>query len=98
MRRHKANFDFILGKWGQDEIDSERRSVSLEYRLLKTGPAVMVIDAAGRQFTSSPVAGVPLARAEVIGTSLAGLVFALVDTIVMDDLRLKDLTRSTRRQ
>lgn len=45
---HGANFDLILGHWGERATAANRCLVSLAYRLDETGPSFMVIDAAGR--------------------------------------------------
>jgi hypothetical protein len=42
---HGANIAVILGEWGEG-VPAERRSaLALAYRLLDTGPSIMVIDA-----------------------------------------------------
>src|SRR4026208_2324203 len=45
--RHGANFDLIVGKWGEGTNRSDRTLVSLAFRRTDSGPACMVIDSAG---------------------------------------------------
>lgn len=85
-----ANFDFIVGEWGGAPA-SKRVAVSVQYRLLDSGPAFMIIDATDRPISRNPLVGESLTRNEVIGTPLAKLVFAVVDAIWLQDERIRDL-------
>ena len=89
-----ANFDFIIGEWGGAPA-SNRVAVSVQYRILDSGPAFMIIDATDRGISTSPMVGESLTRAEVIGTPLAKEVFAIVDAIWLQDERIRDLHPET---
>jgi hypothetical protein len=89
---HGANFDLIIGRWGEGAFAQDRVLVALEYRLLETGPAFMVIDAGGRPSASSDLAGRALSRAEVIGQPIAKQAFAIVDAILAQDARVAELS------
>ena len=52
-RRPRANFDLILGKWGEQATARDRSLVSLAYRLFDTGPQFMVIDGHDRPSAKS---------------------------------------------
>ena len=45
---HGANFDLIIGKWGDGASKADRSLVALLYRLFEGKPQFMVIDAEGR--------------------------------------------------
>lgn len=66
--RHGAQFDLIIGEWGDEAQRSDRCSISLEFRRTDQGPSFMVIDSADRPIASSDLVGESLARADVIGT------------------------------
>src|SRR4029453_16027485 len=63
-----ARFDVVVGDWSDGTTEDDRKVVSLEYRLLDTGPSFAVVDAAGR-----PAAEVGRATrgTDVAGTALA---------------------------
>ena len=86
-----ANIDLIMGEWGHGTTAEQRFGVALLYRVLVTGPAMMVIDAAGRPAFDGSLASRALARAEVIGSPLAKDVFALADAVLDQDKRLEEL-------
>lgn len=86
-----SNIDFIVGKWGEGAASDERSVVSLAYRLLDTGPALMVIDAQTRPLSQNSLAAHALSRKQVIGTPLASTVFAIVDALLTQDERLAEL-------
>jgi hypothetical protein len=83
-----ANFDLIVGMWGDENDNSRRRAVSLEFRRLETGPTFMVIDAVNRPVASSPLISAALKREEVIGTETANLAFSICDVIYLKEPRL----------
>jgi hypothetical protein len=86
-----ANFDFIIGRWGDETSALDRVAVALEYRCLDSGPAFMVINADARPVAGNANVGRALMREEVIGTKLAGTVFAICDEIFLHDARLSTL-------
>ena len=88
---HGANFDIILGEWGEDSSSSDRYAVSLEYRVLESGPAVMVIDSSRREFSQDDRADTALDRDDIIGSPFAQDVFDLYDAIMAQDERLKEI-------
>lgn len=91
VRDHGANFDLIVGRWGEGAEPSDRVAVALELRVLHNGPSFMVIDATQRDFSSSDLVGRVLSRAEVIGTPLAQHVFDILDAIWLQDERIIEL-------
>lgn len=91
VRDHGANFDLIIGRWGEGASARDRLLVALDYRLLESGPGFMVIDAAGRPAASSELVGRALSRAEVIGRPIAQQAFAIVDAVLAQDARVAEL-------
>lgn len=92
VERHGANFDLIIGKWGDGTTASDRRAVSLEFRRTDEGSMFMVIDAANRPAGKSELVGRALSRGEVIDTPLAQLAFEMVDAIWLQDSRIAEIT------
>jgi len=90
--RH-ANFDLIVGKWGENTEPSDRQAIALEFRRLENGPAFMVIDAGVRKIATSTLVSKALDRAEVIATPLAAQVFSICDVIYLEDPRISELRR-----
>jgi hypothetical protein len=88
---HGANFDLIIGEWGDDTSSRDRSAVSLVYRLLDSGPAFMVIDAEGRDFAKSELIGRVLNRVDVVGRPVAQEVFGLCDALLAQDKRIEEL-------
>jgi len=87
----QANFDLIIGRWGDNTEASDRQAVALEYRVQETGPSFRVIDAGARKVGSSSLVSAALDRNSVIGTPLAAEVFAICDVIYLEDLRIAEL-------
>jgi hypothetical protein len=88
---HGANFDLILGKWGEQSSSADRCLVSLAYRLFEDGPQFMVIDGQDRPAANSELVGRVLGRSEVIGQPIAQEAFAIVDAILAQDPRVLEL-------
>jgi hypothetical protein len=88
---HGATFDLILGKWGDSATRLDRFAVSLDYRIVEASPQFMVVDAQDRLKSGGDLAGTALKRSDVIGTTFALQVFAVVDAIYMGDARLNEL-------
>jgi hypothetical protein len=88
---HGANFDLIVGRWGERATATDRSLVALEYRLLDNGPAFMVIDAEGRPAADSELVGRVLRRADVIGRPIADEAFGIVDAVLAQDARVAEL-------
>jgi hypothetical protein len=83
-----ANLDLVVGRWGDDATSEDRMAIALLHRQQADGtPALMVIDAADRP-SRDRLAGRALSREDVIGTPLAGRVFALADAIYANDDRI----------
>jgi len=91
-----ANIDLIIGEWGPQAGSESRSAVSLAYRLLESGPSVMVIDANARPASRSPLVGRALRRDEVIGTSSAQDAFAIADAVLAQDERVAELLGDRR--
>jgi hypothetical protein len=88
---HGANFDLIIGKWGDGTAAADRVLVALAYRLTDTGPQFMVIDAADRPAAKSDLVGRALPRSEVINQPIAEQAFAVVDAVLEQDQRVAEL-------
>lgn len=89
-----ANIDLILGRWGDETTAGDRSFVALAYRLLDTGPSMMVIDAGTRPVAKGGIADKALRRDEVIGTSIAQEAFRVVDAVLAQDDRVAELLGS----
>jgi NAD(P)H-hydrate repair Nnr-like enzyme with NAD(P)H-hydrate dehydratase domain len=90
---HPASFDLVLGTWGASTTKQDRQAVALDYRIIEGSPQFMVVDAEGR-LAANELADAALKRSEVVGTPLAGEVFALIDAIYLGDLRLTEIKGS----
>ena len=90
---HGANFDLIIGKWGEDATRSARQAIALEFRRTPDGPAFMVVDAFTRPVGQSDLVGHALSREEVVGTPLAQVAFEIIDAVWLYDSRIKEIAR-----
>lgn len=89
---HGANFDLVLGRWGEGTSPEDRMIVAVAFRVIDGAPQFMVIDAVDRPVArSGKLATVALSRGQVIGTPLATEVFAMLDSIWLDDSRIGEL-------
>jgi hypothetical protein len=88
---HDANFDLMLGRWGEEAPPEDRYLVSLSYRLSGSGPSFMVIDAMGRPAADSELVGRVLRRSEVVDKTIAREAFAVADAVLAQDTRLAEL-------
>jgi hypothetical protein len=88
---NQANFDLIIGRWGENTHESDRQAVSLEFRKFEGGPSFMIIDSTGRSVARSTLISKALNRTDVIGTSIEPQVFAICDVIFLEDARLSIL-------
>ena len=87
-----ANFDIIIGEWGEGTSADDREAVALEFRKLETGPAFRVIDAKLRlSLIGGSLASRLMDRDDVIGTPMAAEAFAICDLIYLDDPRIGEL-------
>jgi hypothetical protein len=86
-----ANFDLIIGKWGEGSNPVDRKAVALDFRQLETGPAFRVIDAKDRPAGTNALVGEALSRKQVIGEPIAQLVFGICDTVFLEDARVSEL-------
>jgi hypothetical protein len=90
---HGANFDLVLGRWGEGTSPADRKIVAVAYRIIDGAPQFMVIDAADRPVAKSgKLAAAALRRDQVIGTPLATDVFAMLDSVWLSDDRIGELT------
>jgi len=87
----QANYDLIVGIWGEDADASDRQEIAVEFRKLDTGPAFRVINANDRQISKSTLVSKSLGRGSVIGTPIAAKVFAICDLIYPGDPRISEL-------
>lgn len=83
-----ARFDVVVGNWFDGTTEDDREAVSLEYRLLESGPSFSVTDAEGR-----PAAEVGRARraAEISGTPLADEALGIAVAVLDVDDRVREL-------
>ncbi|MCW1887083.1 hypothetical protein OKA04_20260 [Luteolibacter flavescens] len=89
VSEHPANFDLILGPWGDEADPAERVAVSLVYFNDAERNFFTVIDAQGRRHDDRKVAGRALSREELLGSpDLAAEVFRMVDLILLRDSRI----------
>ena len=89
--RHGATFDLILGKWGEGATPSDRVAVSLRFRRIETGPSFMVADAADRPTGRGGLAGVALARNQVLGSRWEREAYDVVDAVWLKDTRISEI-------
>lgn len=94
LATHPANFDLIVGPWGEDEEEGplSRCAVALIHFQGENGPAVMVIDAQQRP-AATGLAKIIAERSDVIGTPFANSVFAMYDAALLQDHRLSQFLR-----
>jgi hypothetical protein len=92
IAEHPANFDVVMGSWGDGTSPDDRCAISMLCSENEDGRSVMVIDAADAARDLSDLAASALKRDEVIGTPLAEQLFAIVDAIFLQDDRLPTAT------
>jgi hypothetical protein len=88
---HGANFDIIVGRWGEGASSQDREAISIVYRDTPEGGGFMVVDAENSSTAKSNLVGRPLRREEVIGTELAERTFAMLDAIWLQDTRIDEV-------
>ncbi|WP_418592101.1 hypothetical protein [Ponticoccus sp. (in: a-proteobacteria)] len=86
---HPANFDLVFGAWGEGTSKSDRCAISLVHFESEGVPGVSVIDANDRPIASSELVGSAKSREELIGTPLIQQVFAIFDSVILQDNRLR---------
>lgn len=92
---HAADFDLIIGRWGNGTSVKDRFLVAVAYRLIEGEPQFMVLDAPKRRAADMKELGATvLRRDQVIGTPLATDVFAMLDAIWLQDGRVRELAGS----
>ena len=88
-----ANFDLIIGHWGEKSEPNQRQAVSVEYRVFDGHGSFMVIEASTRPVASNKLAGEILSREQVIDKPVAERAFAIADAIFMRDERVEEVRR-----
>jgi hypothetical protein len=89
---HGANFDLVVGSWGEGTSSKDRAAVAVAFRQAANGPQFMVIDAEERPAASAgALANRAMRPDQVIGTPLATEVFAMLDAIWLCDPRIGEL-------
>lgn len=83
-----ARFDVVVGDWFDGTTERDRDAVSLEYRVLDTGPSFAIVDAAGRPAAE---VGRPTSAADVSGTELADEALRIASAVLAADERFGDL-------
>lgn len=91
VEEHGANFDLIIGEWGEGTTKSDRRAVAMKLRWIEGEPQLMFIDAASRPVAESDLVGGALTREDVIGTSIAQQAFDIIDEIWLYDPRITEV-------
>jgi hypothetical protein len=87
----EANFDLIIGQWGESAGPEVRRAVSVAFKVLETGPAFMVQDASARRVGSSSLVSRALDGNDVVGHPIAADVFEICDLIYLSEPRISEL-------
>jgi hypothetical protein len=87
--RAPANFDLILGPWGDGANVAERLAISLIYRNDAEQRGFTAIDANGRTIDTPEMVGRALSRGELVGSpALAEWVFTLAGFVLHNDSRI----------
>lgn len=83
-----ARFDVVVGDWFDGTTEADRQAVSLEYRLLDTGPSFSLVDADGRPAAE---VGRAMKRSEVAATPLVEEVVTIAGAVLEVDDRVREL-------
>jgi hypothetical protein len=84
-----ADFDLLIGPWGEGTTPDDRCCVSLSLFQQENGePAFMVVNARSAFYGPDKLAAHGLAREDVIGTDFAPYVFDMLDQLWLQDDRL----------
>jgi hypothetical protein len=86
-----ANFDLILGKWGESTPAEDRYAVPVLYRNTEQGAGFMIVDAQDISVAESELAGSVLSREQVVGTELAQDVFEILGANWLEDRRIDEV-------
>jgi hypothetical protein len=89
--QHGANFDLIIGAWGEDVTAEDRQAISLEYRVFEHGGEFMVIDSDTRPVADPSMVKEALRRDQVVGKPLAQHVFAIADAVFVKEERIHEI-------
>jgi hypothetical protein len=89
--KHGANFDLIVGQWGEKPTSQKRQAISMEYRIIDGQGSFMVIDANTREFANNELVSTVLRREDVIGKPVADEAFAIVDAIFAKEERMVEV-------
>ncbi len=89
--RHGANFDVILGRWGDGAGPDDRVAVALRFSRTEKGPSFMVVDATDRPTASGGIAGAALVRDQVLGSSWEREAYDVVDAVWLKDERIREI-------
>ena len=87
---HGANFDLIIGSWGEDTNSTDRQAASFKYS--SSGGGFMAIDASSRPFANdSTLFDQALSREEIVGSPLSSALYNLLDAIWLQDSRIAEI-------
>ena len=87
---HGANFDLIIGKWGDRASPSDRQAASVVYS--RSGGGFIVIDASTRPFARGrELFCHALSRDDVVSSPIATQLFTLLDAIWLQDSRITEI-------
>lgn len=89
---HAPNFDFLIGTWGNNEIN-DKVLASWVYNTNNEGGSFMVIDSYNRPTATSELCSKALTRNEVINNSeLMGICAEILDSVWLHDPRIIEIT------
>jgi len=88
---HSPNFDFIIGTWGNEEINDKKLS-SWVLNAAPGGGGFIAIDGAGRQLSNNELVTEALTRMQVVNdTKLMDLTTELIDAVWLGDPRIGEI-------
>lgn len=88
---HGANFDLVVGRWGEGSSSADRTAVALLYRTDVDQPGFMIIDAATRPASDGSLSATALSRDELVNSTLKAPVFAMIDAIFLQEERIEEI-------
>ncbi|GAA5162121.1 hypothetical protein [Viridibacterium curvum] len=88
---HPPNFDFLIGTWGNDEVN-DKQLVSWLFNPSSGGGSFMAIDSASRPAARSTLCAKALTRQEVVNNgALMQQATDLIDAVWLGDPRLLEV-------
>jgi hypothetical protein len=88
---HAANFDFLIGTWGDPEV-KDKRLASWVFNPKQAGGSFMAVDGSSRPAARSDLCSLVLTREQIIGDAeLKSLRTSLIDAVWLGDSRIKEI-------